>query len=73
MRPPPFLRVLPTPVRNALRKLGGDLRDARLRRRLSTTLTAERAFLNRKTLGKIEKGIPAFRWEPMRACCSCWG
>lgn len=58
MRPPPFLRVLPTPVRNALRKLGGDLRDARLRRRLSTTLAAERAFLNRKTLGKIEKGDP---------------
>jgi transcriptional regulator with XRE-family HTH domain len=53
-----FLHALPVPARNALRKLGSDLRDARLRRRLSTTVTAERAFLNRKTLAKIEKGDP---------------
>jgi transcriptional regulator with XRE-family HTH domain len=58
MRNPRFLHALPIPARNALRKLGADLRDARLRRRLSTTLAAERAFLNRKTLAKIEKGDP---------------
>jgi transcriptional regulator with XRE-family HTH domain len=51
-----FLHALPIPSRNALRKLGSDLRDARLRRRLSTTVAAERSFLNRKTLAKIEKG-----------------
>jgi transcriptional regulator with XRE-family HTH domain len=53
-----FLHVLPIPARNTLRKLGSDLKDARLRRRLSTTVAAERAFLNRKTLAKIEKGDP---------------
>jgi hypothetical protein len=51
-----FLHALPVPARTALQKLGADLRDARLRRRLSTTLAAERAFLNRKTLRKIENG-----------------
>lgn len=56
MRPLRFLHALPIPARNALRKLGGDIHDARLRRRLSTTLAAERAFLNRKTLRKIENG-----------------
>jgi hypothetical protein len=50
--------ALPIPVRNALGKLGGDLRDARLRRRLPTTVVANRAFIDRKTLGKIEKGDP---------------
>ena len=50
-----FLHALPIPAGNALRKLGADLRDARLRRRLSTVLAAQRAFLNRKTLGKIEQ------------------
>src|SRR5215467_9791606 len=56
MKTPRFLHALPIPSRNALRKLGSDLRDARLRRRLSTSVAADRAFLNRKTLGKIEKG-----------------
>jgi transcriptional regulator with XRE-family HTH domain len=56
MRTLRFLHALPIPARNALRKLGADIRDARLRRRLSTTLAAQRAFLNRKTLAKIEKG-----------------
>lgn len=58
MRNPRFLHALPIPARTALRKLGADLRDARLRRRLPTTLAAERAFLNRKTLAKTEKGDP---------------
>src|SRR2546429_3339064 len=56
MRTLRFLHALPIPARNALRKLGADIRDARLRRRLSTTLVAQRGFLNRKTLRKIEKG-----------------
>jgi hypothetical protein len=50
--------ALPIPVRNALGKLGHDLRDARLRRRLPTSVVANRAFIDRKTLGKIEQGAP---------------
>lgn len=46
----------PVAVRRALRKLGGDIRDARRRRRLTTTVVAERAFTSRKTLQRIEAG-----------------
>jgi DNA-binding XRE family transcriptional regulator len=48
--------TLPIPVRRALRKLGGDIRDARRRRRIPTTVMAERASISRMTLTKIEKG-----------------
>ncbi len=50
--------MMPIPVRRALRKLGQDIRDARLRRRISTTVMAERASISRTTLNKIEKGNP---------------
>ena len=50
--------MLPIPVRRALRKLGGEIRDARRRRRIPTTVMAERAFISRMTLNKIEKGNP---------------
>lgn len=46
----------PVAVRRALRKLGSDIRDARRRRRLTTTVIAERAFTSRKTLQRIEAG-----------------
>lgn len=52
------LHALPLPVRNALRKLGGDIRDARLRRRVSTVIMANRSFIDRKTLRKAENGDP---------------
>lgn len=42
----------------ALLKLGADLRAARLRRRLSATVVAERARTSRYTLSRIEKGDP---------------
>jgi hypothetical protein len=51
-----FSRALPLPVRNALRKLGRDIRDARLRRRLATVIMANRALIDRKTPRKIENG-----------------
>jgi hypothetical protein len=51
-------RALPLPVRNALRKLGADLRDARLRRRISTVIMAQRALVARMTLHKVERGDP---------------
>ncbi len=49
---------LPLPVQRVLRKLGRDIRDARLRRRIPTTIMAERASISRTTLNKVEKGDP---------------
>ncbi len=50
--------VLPIPVTRALRKLGVDIRSARLRRRITTKTLAERAAISRTTLNKAEKGDP---------------
>jgi transcriptional regulator with XRE-family HTH domain len=50
--------MVPIPVRRAVRRLGQDIRDARLRRRISTAVMAERASISRTTLNKIEKGDP---------------
>ena len=52
-RPP-----LPLPVKRALEKLGDDIHRARLRRRITTTLMAERTFITRTTLLKAERGDP---------------
>jgi transcriptional regulator with XRE-family HTH domain len=49
---------LPLPVGRALAKLGQDIRAARLRRRITTTTMAERAFITRPTLRKVERGDP---------------
>jgi hypothetical protein len=49
---------LPLPVKRALTKLGQDIRSARLRRRIATTTMAERAFITRPTLRKVEHGDP---------------
>ena len=49
---------MPLPVKRALRKLGADIKSARLRRRITTTLMAERAFIARSTLQKVEQGDP---------------
>jgi transcriptional regulator with XRE-family HTH domain len=46
----------PLPVKRALRKLGQDIRDARLRRRIPTSILAERASISRTTLYKVENG-----------------
>ena len=47
-----------TPVLRALRKLGGDIRDARRRRRIPVSILAERASISRMTLNRLEKGDP---------------
>lgn len=55
---------MPTPhlpsiaVRRALKKLGSDLREARLRRGLPADVVASRAFTTRPTLRRIEAGDP---------------
>ena len=43
-------------VRQSLRSLGQDIRDARRRRRLPAEVIAERAFTSRPTLRRIEAG-----------------
>jgi len=50
--------ILPVPVRRALRKLGSDIRDARLRRRIPVAVAAERASIGRSTLNRVENGDP---------------
>jgi len=50
--------ALPIPVRNALRKLGRDIRDARRRRRIPLAIAAQRASISQTTLVKLEKGDP---------------
>lgn len=45
-------------MRRALHKLGGDIKDARRRRRLPMAVVAERAFTSRSTLQRIEEGDP---------------
>jgi len=52
-----YTRV-PIPVARVLRKLGGDIRNARRRRRIPVALLAERASISRTTLNKVEKGDP---------------
>src|ERR1017187_10045408 len=52
------MESLPIPVKSAMRKLGSDIRDARLRRRIPVAVMAERAFISRTTLVKLEKGDP---------------
>jgi transcriptional regulator with XRE-family HTH domain len=50
-RPPPA-------ARRALKKLGSDIKNARLRRRLPMDVVAERAATSRPTLARVEKGDP---------------
>lgn len=52
------LPSLPLPVRRALKKLGQDIADARRRRRIPTTLMAQRAMIGRATLARVEQGSP---------------
>jgi transcriptional regulator with XRE-family HTH domain len=50
--------ALPLAVRRSLAKLGADIAVARKRRRLPMALVAERAFIGRNTLTRIERGDP---------------
>lgn len=46
-------------ARRAIRKIGADLRKARLRRRLPMEVVATRAFVSRGTLARVEQGDAA--------------
>lgn len=50
---------MPLPVKRALAKLGADIKSARSRRRITMALMAERAFISRSTLQKVEQGDPS--------------
>ncbi|MEX0692272.1 MAG: helix-turn-helix domain-containing protein [Gemmatimonadales bacterium] len=49
----------PLPVTRALRRLGADIRAARLRRRLRAAVVAERARISAPTLTRVERGDAA--------------
>jgi type II secretory pathway component PulJ len=51
--------LLPIAVRRNLVQLGRDLQRARRRRRLTTSMVAERAQISRPTLLRAERGDPA--------------
>jgi transcriptional regulator with XRE-family HTH domain len=55
----PAHNSLPRSARSALLKLGEDIAVARKKRRISTVSMAERAFISRGTLYKVEKGDPS--------------
>ncbi len=52
------INTLPRAARQALVKLGEDITVARKKRRISTISMAERAFISRGTLYKVERGDP---------------
>lgn len=54
----PEISSLPLPVTRALRQLGHDLALARRRRGISTADMADRLFVSRRTLWRLEKGDP---------------
>lgn len=51
--------LCPLPVQKALKDLGRDIKNARLRRRIQTFVMAERCSISRPTLVNIEKGLPS--------------
>jgi hypothetical protein len=59
METPKSQIALPLPAKRALRKLGLDISTARRRRQISAALLAERAFISRPTLRRVENGDPA--------------
>lgn len=50
--------ALPASAANALAKLGQDIRAARVRRGITAAELAERAFISRLTITRLEKGHP---------------
>ena len=48
--------IIPIPANKALKKLGADLKEARVKRRLTMALVEERAGITHVTLTKVEKG-----------------
>ncbi len=51
-------KIMPLPVSKGLAKLGSDIKEARIRRRISVDMMCQRAGISKPTLVKIEKGDP---------------
>lgn len=49
-------KIIPIPVNKTLKKLGSDLRQARIKRNLTMALVEERAGITHITLTNVEKG-----------------
>jgi transcriptional regulator with XRE-family HTH domain len=58
MKRSPSAAALPLSVRRSLKKLGQDISAARRRRRIPMALMAERAFVSRNTVARVERGVP---------------
>ncbi len=50
--------IIPIPVQKALKTLGINIKEARIKRRLTMKLVAERAGIKTDTLSNVEKGCP---------------
>jgi transcriptional regulator with XRE-family HTH domain len=51
--------VLTIPVKRALKKLGKDIKEARIRRCITIAMMAERSNVTAVTVAKVEKGDPS--------------
>ena len=51
-------KLLPIQSQDALAQIGQNIKEARLKRRISTVLMAQKTGVTRVTIGKIEKGNP---------------
>jgi transcriptional regulator with XRE-family HTH domain len=52
------IQHLPDDLAGALKKVGADIRRARIRRGMTQEELAGRVMVNRRTLGQLEKGAP---------------
>jgi len=59
MRRSPLLTTPPYEIEAALRRLGSDLRTARLRRNVTLVATAERLGVSREVIADAERGKPS--------------
>lgn len=55
---PTPISPVPNEVKRALERLGADVREARIRRRLPMEVVANRALTTRQTVARIERGDP---------------
>jgi len=53
------LNAIPHSVQKELKKLGDDIRKARIRRKLTMKELAARAFISENTLSSVQKGKPS--------------
>ncbi|MBP6985142.1 MAG: hypothetical protein KBB83_00970 [Alphaproteobacteria bacterium] len=52
------IQTIPLRAERALKKFGQDIKDARRRRRIPTSIMAQRAMISTSTLARAEKGSP---------------